>query len=207
MPSPAWGRCRARRAGRERAVVVKPIAEAVRVALKAAIASSREARACTERLAGKSIAFASLDQRLVVCFEAGTVRVESDGSVEANATVRGSPLAVCGALLGGDGQTAAVFGDPAVFEDFRASFRPHLELPHLPRHLGEDLGDAAHLAARAARSALQGLLAALGDHPPAAAEDAADRESEMARMCARIGELEARLAAMERGSQSTDRAV
>lgn len=184
------------------------LAEATRLALTAAIKASAEARACTERLAGKSIAFEFLGQRLVVHFEAGAVRVDSAEDA-ASATVRGSPAAVCGALLGGDGQTAAVFGEAAVVEDFRASFRPHLEMPHVPRHLGEDLSDAAHLAFRAARSALDGAVAALREAPANApdAQESAAEAAEMERLRARVADLEARLAALEGGSPSTEEAA
>ena len=188
-----------------RGAFVNALAEATRLALTAAIKASAEARACTERLAGKSIAFEFLGQRLVVHFEAGAVRVDSAEDA-ASATVRGSPAAVCGALLGGDGRTAAVFGEAAVVEDFRASFRPHLELPHAPRHLGEDLSDAAHLAFRAARSALEGAVAALREESANApdAQESAAEDPELQRLRARVADLEARLAAVEGGSPSTE---
>lgn len=179
---------------------MNPLHEAMRVALRTAIATNAEAHACTRRLAGKSIAFEWLDQRLVIHFDDGVAHV--DGAAEAaSATVRGSPLAVLGALLGGERDTAAVLGDAEALADFRASFRPHL--PEPPRHLAEDIGDAAHLAARAAQSALEGLLGALREHTrsgtrEAAPEDADDVEA----LQARIGELEARLAALERGAPS-----
>ena len=184
---------------------MNPLREAMRVALRAAIATNAEARACTRRLAGKSIAFEWSDQRLVIHFDDGAANV-GDGADEASATVRGSPVAVLGALLGGERGAAAVLGDAAAFEDFRASFRPHLpKVPKAPRHLAEDIGDAAHLAARAAQSALEGLLGALREHTQSgAAEAEPEGADEVAALRARIGELEARLAALEPGSRSGD---
>ena len=182
---------------------MNPLREAMRVALRAAIATNAEARACTQRLAGKSIAFEWSDQRLVIRFDDGAADV-GGGADEASATVRGSPVAVLGALLGGERGAAAVLGDAEAFEDFRASFRPHL--PKVPRHLAEDIGDAAHLAARAAHSALEGLLGALREHSQSgAAEAESEGADEVAALRARIGELEARLAALEPGSQSGDK--
>ena len=184
---------------------MNPLREAMRVALRAAIATNAEARACTRRLAGKSIAFEWSDQRLVIRFDDGAANV-GGGADEASATVRGSPVAVLGALLGGERGAAAVLGDAEAFEDFRASFRPHL--PKVPRHLAEDIGDAAHLAARAAQSALEGLLGALREHTQSgAAEAEPEGADDVAALRARIGELEARLAALEPGSQSGDNAA
>ena len=178
---------------------MNPLRETMRATLRAAIATSEEARACTDRLAGKSIAFESLGERWVVRFESGVAHVES-GDMEADATMRGSPVAVLGALLGGERHAAPVLGDAEAFEDFRSSFRPHfsLPLPHAPRHLAEDIGDAAHLAARAAQSALEGLLAVLRERDqsaPAADESGAAAEADELR--ARVRELEARIAALE----------
>lgn len=185
---------------------MNPLRETMRATLRAAIATSEEARACTDRLAGKSIAFESLGERWVVRFESGAAHVES-GDMEADATMRGSPVAVLGALLGSERHAAPVLGDAATFEDFRTSFRPHfsLPLPHAPRHLAEDIGDAAHLAARAAQSALEGLLAVLRERdqsaPAAAESDASAAESgaaaEADELRARVRELEARIAALE----------
>lgn len=170
------------------------------MALRTALATSAEARACAARQAGKAIAFESLGERWIVRFEDGAAQVES-GETEADATVRGSPAAVLGALLGGERHTAAVLGDAEVFEDFRASFRPHLHLPHAPRHLAEDIGDAAHLAARAAQSALEGLLAVLRDRDQAAsAGGAGDGAPEADDVAVRLRELEARIAALEAGA-------
>ena len=168
------------------------------MALRTALATSAEARACAARQAGKAIAFESLGERWIVRFEDGAAQVES-GETEANATVRGSPAAVLGALLGGERHTAAVLGDAEVFEDFRASFRPHLHLPHAPRHLAEDIGDAAHLAARAAQSALEGLLAVLRERDQAT-RGAGDATADADDVAVRLRELEARIAALEAGA-------
>lgn len=177
----------------------------MRATLRAAIATSADARACTERLAGKTIAFELLGERWVVRFESGVADVEA-GETEADATVRGSPLAVLGAWLGGERHAAAVLGDGEVFEDFRASFRPHfsLPLPHAPHHLAEDIGDAAHLAIRAARSALEGLLAVLRerDQPAPAAGDG-DVAAEADALRAQVRELEERIAALEGSAPNT----
>ena len=98
------------------------LAEAARLALTAAIATNPEARRCSERLAGRTLAVETLDARFVVHFEPGAVRVEA-GDTPADATVRGSPVDV-GATLTGAEETAAVFGDATIFEDFRESFSP-----------------------------------------------------------------------------------
>ncbi len=139
------------------------IAETMRLTLSAAIAASGEARACTERLAGRTLAFESMEQRFVVHFEAGAVRVETEGG-EADATVRGSPGAVFGALAGSGSETAAVLGDTAVFEDFRASFRPHVKLPPVVERFAEDAGDAARTGVQAARSAFEGFANTAKDY-------------------------------------------
>lgn len=174
----------------------------MRATLRAAIATSADARACTERLAGKAVAFELLGERWVVRFESGVAHVEG-GEAEADATVRGSPVAVLGALLGGERYAAAVLGDVEAFEDFRASFRPHfsLSLPHAPHHLAEDIGDAAHLAVRAARSALEGLLAVLRerDQPAPAGDVAAEADA----LRAQVRELEERIAALEGSARNT----
>ena len=181
---------------------MNPLHEAMRVALRAAIATNAEARACAQRLTGKSIAFEWFDQRLVIHFDDGLAHVDGDAG-EASATVRGSPVAVLGALLGGERGTAAVLGDAEALADFRASFRPHLPKP--PRHLAEDIGDAAHLAARAAQSALEGLLGALREHTQSGTHQAEPEDAhEVEALQARIGELEARLAALEQGAPSGD---
>ena len=180
---------------------MKPVTEAVRFVLATAIATNADARACSERLAGKAIAVECLEQRLVIGFEDGdaasAVQVRS-GEAKADVTVRGSPAAVLGALAGVERDTAAIFGDVEVYEDFRASFRPHLKLPQGFDHLAEDASDAVHVAARAAQSAFEGLLAGLRERfatePPPEPSSATDEEREIANLQARIRDLEARLA-------------
>ena len=120
---------------------MNPINEGLRLGLAAAIAASAEARQCSERLAGKTIAVETLDQRWLIVFEAGKARVES-GDGEADATVRGSPTAVVGAFARDRDSGAAIFGNVELFEDFRSAFRPHLKLPEFVGQFAEDAGDA-----------------------------------------------------------------
>lgn len=141
------------------------LAEIGRIALSTAIAASPRARRCSERLAGRSIAIDTLDMRFVLNFEPGAVVVSAaDPNVDSQAdvTVRGSPAALAEAMARGSapGDSSAVFGDIAVFDDFRDSFRPHLELGHAG-FLAEDLGDALRLGAKAAESAIEGLMNAV----------------------------------------------
>lgn len=177
---------------------MKPINETLRVALATAIATNADARACANRLAGKTIALECLDHRAIIRFEDGEAHVESEPA-DADVTVRGSPAAMASALLGSDRETAAVFGDVDVFEDFRQSFRPHLALPNAFDHLAEDAGDAARLAARAAQSAFEGLLAGLRPEAPAASAE----QSEVEELRSRVGKLESRLAALEAEARAT----
>ena len=140
------------------------LAEIGRLALSAAIAASPRARQCSERLAGRSIAIDTLDMRFVLDFEPGAVSVSAgdpDADPDADVTVRGSPAALAEAMARGSapdaGDSAAVFGEIAVFDDFRDSFRPHLQLGP-SGFLAEDLGDALRLGAKAAESAIEGLM-------------------------------------------------
>ncbi len=133
------------------------LAELGGLALSAGIAANPAARACSERLAGRSLAIETLTARFVIHFEPGAVRVDADTD-PADATLRGSPAAVAATLAGGE-ETAAVLGDSAVFEDFRDSFRPRLEVPG--KFVLEDLGDIVRLGAKAAESALEGLANAM----------------------------------------------
>ena len=130
------------------------LAQTARVALSAAMSASPEARRCSERLAGRRLAFETLDARFVVHFEPGAIRVEA-GDDPADATVRGSPAAVAATLLNAE-ESVAVLGDAAVFEDFRDSFRPRLDLGP-GKFLLEDIGDIAGLGLRAVQSAFEGL--------------------------------------------------
>ena len=75
------------------------VAELARRALSAGIAASPAARACSERLAGRSLAVETLEARFVIHFEPGAVRVDT-GTGPADATVRGSPGTVAAALAG-----------------------------------------------------------------------------------------------------------
>ena len=176
------------------------IARTVEVSLSAALAASSDARDCCERLAGKAIAFESLDERLLVRFEGSSVAVETEGG-EAEATVRGSPTAVLGALFGTDGDTVAVLGDAAVFEDFRDSFRPHLTLPDAAERFMEEAGDAVRIGAKAVKSALEGVAAATKDHWPdwlhRAHPDTGELRGEVDELKARMAALEERLEALE----------
>lgn len=149
------------------------LAEIGRLALSTAIAASPRARQCSERLAGRSIAIDTLDMRFVLNFEPGAVVVSAgdpDADTQADVTVRGSPAALAEAMARGSApdakgsadarDTTAVFGDIAVFDDFRDSFRPHLDLGRAG-FLAEDLGDAMRLGAKAAESAIEGLVNAV----------------------------------------------
>ena len=133
------------------------LAELARVALSAGIAANPAARACSERQAGRSIAIETLEARFVIHFEPGVVRVDT-GTGPADATLRGSPASLAATLAGTD-ETAAILGDSALFEDFRDSFRPRLEVPG--KFVLEDLGDIVRLGAKAAESALEGLANAV----------------------------------------------
>ena len=140
------------------------LAEMGRLALATAIAANSRARRCSERLAGRTIAIETLDMRFVLSFEPGVVGVtagDPDADPPADATVRGSPAGLAEAMARGSaadaGDSAAVFGDTALFDDFRDSFRPHLELGPAG-FLAEDFGDALRLGAKAAESAIEGLV-------------------------------------------------
>lgn len=143
------------------------LAEVGRLALSAAIAASPRARECSERLAGRTIAIETLDMRFVLKFEPGAVGVtpgDPEAGEPADATMRGSPGALVDAMARGpapdSGDSVAVFGDTAAFDDFRDSFRPHLDLGPASS-LAEDLGDALRLGAKAAESAIEGLVNAI----------------------------------------------
>ena len=176
------------------------IAETLRLTLTAAIAASRDAKSCTERLAGRSLAFESLAQRFVVHFDAGAVRVDASEAA-ADATVRGAPSAVFGALAGTSGDRVEVLGDAALFEDFRASFRPHLKLPSSVERFAEDAGDATRIGVNAARSAFEGFANAARDYlsawPGRQQTDAAEIAEQMQSLKHALEALEARVAALE----------
>lgn len=183
---------------------MNPFAEATQLALKGAIAASGDARRCSERLAGKSIAVESLGQRLVVCFEAGGVHVEADDR-EADATVRGSPLALLLAAVEQEHDSSAVFGDDEIVRDFRASFRPHLHASSVGT-LVEDAGDALRLGVKAAHSALEGVVRSMGGTAPESDSEAAgeDWRTELAAVKEQLRRVEERLRALEtRAEEST----
>ena len=181
------------------------IAKTVEVSLSAALTTSTDARDCCARLEGKAIAFESLDERLIVCFESSSVHVETEID-DADATVRGSPTAVLGALFGKGGDTVAVLGDATVFEDFRDSFRPHLKLPPSAERFMEDAGDAVRVGAKAVKSAIEGVAAATRDHWPdwlhRAHPDTGDLRIEVDELKARMAALEERLAAAEAANEA-----
>ena len=132
-------------------------AELARLALSAGIAANPAARACSERLAGRSLAIETLEARFVIHFKPGVVRVDR-GTDPADATLRGSPASVA-ATLAGTEENAAILGDLALFEDFRDAFRPRLEMPG--KFVLEDLGDIVRLGVKAAESALEGIAMAV----------------------------------------------
>ena len=173
---------------------MNPFADALRLGLSAALAASKEARLCAERQNSKTIAVETLEQRFIIRFDAGEARVEA-GDGEADATVRGSPAAVLGTLLREGGETAAVFGDAELFEDFRRSFRPHL--PPTLAHFAEDAGDAVRVGAQAAQSALQGVAGAVRSKAKDYFPDATERDERDAAMAAEIEALKGRIDALE----------
>ena len=176
------------------------LAKTMQVSLSAAIAASTDARECCARLAGKSIAFESLDERLVLHFEGSSVDVDGEGE-EPDATVRGAPSAVMAALFGTGAETVAVLGDTAVFEDFRDSFRPHLNLPPTAERFMEDAGDAVRVGAKAMKSAWEGMAAATREHWPdwlhRAHPDTGELRGEVDELKERISGLEQRLRELE----------
>ena len=176
------------------------VAKTMQVSLSTAIAASTDARECCARLAGKSIAFESLDERLVLHFEGSSVRVDSEGE-ETDATVRGAPSAVMAALFGTGAETVAVLGDTAAFEDFRGSFRPHLNLPPTAERFMEDAGDAVRVGAKAMKSAWEGMAAATREHWPdwlhRAHPDTGELRAEVDELKERIAGLEQRLRELE----------
>ena len=177
---------------------MNPIAETLRLALAAAIAASADAKQCSERLAGKAIAVETLDQRLLITFEAGVVKVEPSDA-EADATVRGSPAAVI-STIATSRETAAILGDETLFEDFSASFRPHVNIPPAVGDFAQDAGDAVRVGGRAARSALDGISRALRTAAKDYFADPAESErmaSEIAELQRRVDELDERLKAVE----------
>ncbi len=172
---------------------MNPIAELLRVALSAAIATSAEARHCSERLAGKTIAVESGQRRLVIHLEPGAARVEA-GDEPADATLRGSMAAVLAALAGKRDDTAAIFGDEELFNDFRSSFRPHMHFPPAAKHFAEDAGDAMRVGVGAVRSAFQAVTRVVRDYLPDRLPGFGQRaDADLAREVAALKERVARL--------------
>ncbi len=181
---------------------MNPVNEGLRLALAAAIAASAEARQCSERLAGKTIAVETLDQRWLIAFEPGKATVER-GDGEADATVRGSPAALLAAFARDDDGSVAIFGNAELFADFRSAFRPHLKLPEFVGHFAEEAGDAVRIGTNAAKSAIEGLSGAVRTKAKdyfAEHADAPDTTTEVAELKERIADLEARVSRLEQES-------
>ncbi len=171
--------------------------EIVRAALQMA------ARANPERaadLAGKRVGIevpfgiGMPNERFVVEFEAGeddeaALSVMADSVTDCDATLR---ISVAGLLSRfADDEAASTHGDADVMADFLALLRPRLPLPDgLPSPdlsaIGEDVGDALRLGARAAQSVFE---AALGATPG----DSRDVEAELAELRRRVEDLERRV--------------
>lgn len=165
--------------------------EIVRAALQMA------ARANPERasaLAGRRVGIEVPNERFVVEFEAGddedaTLSVMSDSVTECDATLR---ISVAGLLSRfADEDAASTHGDADVMADFFALLRPRLPLPDgMPSPdlsaIGEDVGDALRLGARAAQSVFE---AALGATPGGAR----DVEEELEELRRRVEDLERRV--------------
>lgn len=165
--------------------------EIVRAALQMAARSNPERAAA---LAGKRVGIEVPNERFVVEFETGedespTLSVTSDSVVECDATLR---ISVAGLLSRfADDNAASTHGDADVMAEFFALLRPRLPLPDgLPSPdldaIGEDVGDALRLGARAAQSVFE---AALGATPGGSR----DVETELAELRRRVEALERRV--------------
>ena len=182
---------------------MSPFADALRLALSAAISASESARACSERLAGKTVLLEASGQRWRLRFQAGEVAVDvpaEDDREEADATVRGSLPSLLRAFVSKEGAEAvAVIGDAELFEDFRTSFRPHLAMPSSFGQFAEDAGDAVRVGTQAARSAVDGVGRAVRDKAQEYfARRDEERAAEVAALQERVAALEARVEALER---------
>lgn len=155
------------------------------------------ARANPERaaaLAGKRVGIEVPNERFVVEFEAreaggAALSVTSDSVAECDATLRISVAGLLSRFV--DDDAASLLGDADVMGDFLALLRPRLPLPEgLPSPnlgaIGEDVGDALRLGARAAQSVFE---AALGATPGGSR----DVEGELAELRRRVEELERRV--------------
>lgn len=183
---------------------MSPFADALRLALSAAISASESARACSERLAGKTVLLEASGQRWRLRFQAGEVAVDvpaEDDSEEADATVRGTLPSLLRAFVSKEGAEAvAVIGDAELFEDFRTSFRPHLAMPSSFGQFAEDAGDAVRVGTQAARSAVDGVGRAVRDKAQEYfARRDEERAAEVAALRERVAALEVRVEALERG--------
>lgn len=180
--------------------------EVVRGALQLAARANPERAAA---LVGKSVGIEVPNERFVVAFEAGedghaALSVASDSVAECDATLRisiaglllrlralaGAP-AVASQRAAVDDAAASVLGDGDVMADFLALLRPRLPLPEgLPSPnlgaIGEDVGDALRLGARAAQSVFDAVSGA-------APGGSRDVEGELAELRRRIEELERRV--------------
>ena len=177
--------------------------EIVRAALQMAARSNPERAAA---LAGKRVAIEVPTERFVVEFgedEPPTLSVTSDSVAECDATLRISVAGLLSRFV--DDDAVSTHGDADVMAGFLALLRPRLPLPEglpLPQGLpgpdlhaiGEDVGDALRLGARAAQSVFE---AALGATPGGSR----DVEAELAELRQRVEELERRVdaAAAEAG--------
>ena len=173
--------------------------EIVRAALKvAARANPEQASALAGKRVGIEVPFGigMPNERFVVEFEAGededmALSVLSDSVTDCDATLR---ISVAGLLSRfADDDAASTHGDADVMADFLALLRPRLPLPDgLPSPdlgaIGEDMGDALRLGARAAQSVFE---AALGATPGGAR----DVDAELAELRRRIEDLERRVEA------------
>lgn len=165
--------------------------EIVRAALQMAARANPER---AEALAGKRVGIEVPNERFVVEFEAGededmALSVVSDSVTECDATLR---ISVAGLLSRfADDDAASTHGDADVMADFFALLRPRLPLPDgMPSPdfgaIGEDVGDALRLGARAAQSVFE---AALGATPGGSR----DVEVELEELRRRVEDLERRV--------------
>ena len=172
--------------------------EIVRAALQIAARANPERAAA---LAGKRVGIEVPNERFVVEFEVGededtALSVMSDSVADCDATLR---ISVAGLLSRfADDDAASTHGDADVMADFFALLRPRLPLPEgMPSPdlsaIGEDVGDALRLGARAAQSVFE---AALGATPGGASDvggEGSARDEELAELRRRVEELERRL--------------
>ena len=187
---------------------MSPFADALRLALAAAIRANEAAREASARLAGKTMLLETAGQRWRLRFEAGAVAVDAvdgDASSEeeavADVTVRGSLPALLRAFTSDKAaERVAVIGDEELFEDFRTAFRPHLQLPDSVSHLAEDAGDAVRVGVQAARSAAEGVGRAVRDKAQDYFAHSDEHAAQLAALAERVDALEARVRQLESGS-------